>query len=194
MNSIQWILNLAVRALAIGAFLIVAPVLYVTVPFIAVANVHGNYETMMLFTGGYTLLGPFAAAFWTMFILNWMNVHAGQKTYSLGKNIGIMFAAGVGSVLAEAALVLVQCFTQVFGSRMYASDMFNHFYIVAPFAVFAPVLVSVYRRRQREKRDAEYIESDRFMKQYAIDVQRHTDKQVQSQREASWLAEIGVRA
>ncbi len=193
MNSIQWILNLAVRAFAIAAFVIVAPVLYVTVPFIAVANVHGNYETMMMFTGGYMLLGPFVAAFWTMFILNWMNIHAGKEKYSLGKNIGIMFAAGVGSVLAEAVLVLVQCFTQVFGSRLYASDMFNHFYVVAPFAVFAPVLVSVYRHRQREKRDAEYIESERFTTQYAIDVQRHADKQEQKQREALWLAEIGVR-
>ena len=76
---------------------------------------------------------------------------------------------------------------------MYASDMFNHFYIVAPFAVFAPVLVSVYRRHQRNKRDAEYIESERFTTQYAIDVQRHADKQEQKQREALWLAEIGVR-
>ena len=105
-----------------------------------------------------------------------------------------MFAAGIGSILAEAALILLQCFTQVFGSHMYASDMFNHFFIAAPFAVFAPVLVSMYRRHQRNKRDAEYIESERFTKQYAIDVQRHEDKQAQSKREALWLAEIGVRS
>lgn len=187
-------MNVVIKAVLIGAFLIVAPVLYVTVPFIAVARVHGDYDTMMLFTGGYMLLGPFAAAFWTMFILNWMNIHAGEKTYSLGKNIGIMFLAGVASAAAELALVLVQCFTQVFGSRLFASDMFNHFYIVAPFAVFAPVLVSVYRRRQRNKRDAENIEYARFTKQYAIDAQRHADKQTQAAKEAIWLQEIGVRA
>ena len=87
MNSIQWILNFAIKAVLIGAFLIVAPVLYVTVPFIAVAKVHGNYDTMMLFTGGYMLLGPFAAAFWTIFILNWMNIHAGEKTYNFGRTL-----------------------------------------------------------------------------------------------------------
>ena len=138
-----------VHVVALG-FMALAPLLYLTVPFILIAlSPNGNFGVLALI---YMALGPFAASFWmiiTRMISRYRRLTADGTPYQRSLE-GVVAACGwmvVGFLGSLAAEVL---FLYVFrvprgGNRL----GWAWWFAVAPFVTFAPVLLGwLWRRLQ----------------------------------------------
>jgi len=138
-------------------FVAAAPLLYVTVPFAVVVTHPG--ENLWWLAMAYMVLGPLASAFWMLVICHYPTVHAarlagkldtwradqGGLGHTLTKSFGFMFLGIFGSIVSEAI------FCVAFHSLLVPPNAVKYlmFYVMAPFAVFAPVLVTLVVRRRR---------------------------------------------
>lgn len=169
METIKGILGAVARFAAINIavilFVVAAPLLYVTVPFAVVIAMPG--QNLWWLVMAYMLLGPLASAFWMLVICHYPTVHkarlAGKLSSwrqdqgglgrTLTKSFGFMFLGIFGTIVSEA----IFCVT--FHSLLVPPNAVSYlvFFVMAPFAVFAPVLLTfVYRRRKAAARKVEY--------------------------------------
>ena len=127
------------RSILWTIFLLIAPVLYLTVPFILIVLTPNNGVFPML-AFAYMALGPFVSAFWTMIVCmirrhRRMTADGSPYERSLGGVVaafGFMFFGFFGSLAAEVGFVLL--FHGVSKGPLV-------FFSFAPFAVFAPLLL-----------------------------------------------------
>ena len=128
-------------------FLLLAPLLYWTIPFAFVAvDPNSDFGTLAF---AYMALGPFVSAFWTMIICmlrRYRRMTSDGRPYerSLGgvaAAFGFMLFGFFGSLAAE----LLFCF--LFGVPTYTSDVavnaahWNLWFAGAGFAVFSPIIL-----------------------------------------------------
>ena len=135
------------RSILIFLFLLFAPLLYWTIPFIFVA-VDPNSDFRML-AFAYMALGPFVAAFWTMIVCmmrRYRRMTSDGRPYE--RSLGGV-AAAVGFMLfgffVSLAAELLFCFRS--GVPTYTSDVavnaaqWNSWFGGAGIAVFSPLIV-----------------------------------------------------
>jgi len=205
METIKGLFKFAVDVILIHIAVIViglaAPVLFTVVPFVVIAKNPG--ADLSMFSTAYLMAGPFVSAFWMIIMCH---LPLAMKAYRVGKldeykaekggvrgvlkAIGFMVLGFIGTVIAEGVLLVVT-------NSVHTQAEYVRFFMVAPFAVFAPVLILLavrYLRSKREDAFDDQIEAARFARQYEIDVKRHAEKQATAAKEAQWLSEIGIRA
>jgi len=133
------------------------PLFYTVLPFYVIFTC--SHQVVAMFTEAYTLLGPLACAFWMLVICHYPSIHkarlegkaatwrqdAGGLGHTLPKSFGFMFLGIFGSIVSEAI------FCVAFHSLLVPPNAVKYlmFYVMAPFAVFAPVLVTLVVRRRR---------------------------------------------
>jgi hypothetical protein len=141
-----------VRCLLSLIFLLLAPLLYSTVPFAFIALDPNSDFCMLAFA--YLVLGPFASAFWTMMVGVFPAVYQAQKegrTYEAAwgdhaKAVAFMLLGFFGSVTAELL------FCRMFRVPTYTSDVsvnatnWNLWFGGAGIAVFLPVMLLIASR------------------------------------------------
>lgn len=102
----------------------------------------------------YLFVGPFASAIWMVFICHWHSVRQWQRSGKLdiwrkdhggmictvGKSIWFMISGFVGSAVAEGVLTYTAHRMSIIPGHLML------FFAVAPFAVFAPVLLVLLSR------------------------------------------------
>lgn len=97
------------RCLLAAAFLLLAPLLYATVPYVCIwADPNSDFSILAL---AYMALGPFACAFWTMMVGVIPHVYRAQKEGRVFqanhlKGFGLLFLGFFGSLGAEILFVL----------------------------------------------------------------------------------------
>lgn len=162
---VKWVLMQALLLIGIVLFGLSAPLLFtVGMEWL----VWKNYD-LSTWNVAYFFAGPFACAVWMVFIcyladpkywramrrqrsgeiLHWQEDYGGNFYSTVGRAIWFMVAGFVGSILAEALLA-----TEVI--RMLPDNLSVHtnamiFYAIAPFFVFAPVLVALLSRWIRQR-------------------------------------------
>jgi hypothetical protein len=140
-------------------FLLIAPLLYWTIPFIFVAIDPQSDFHMLAFA--YMALGPFVSTFWTMIVCmmrRYRRMTADGRPYEprlsgVAAAFGFMLLGFFVSLAAE----LLFCF--LFGVPTYTSDVavnashWNLWFAGAGFAVFSPIiLLTVWRLIRRAAR------------------------------------------
>lgn len=197
METIKGIFKFALDLILIHIAVIViglaAPVLFVVVPFVVIAMNPG--ADLSMFSTAYLLVGPLAAAFWMIILCHLplairayrvgrLDEYKAKKGGTRGvlKGIGFMIL-GFGCSFAAEVVLLV-----LFGS-VHTQAEYVRFFMLAPFAVFAPVLVLLvvrFLRYRREDAADDHYESLRYAKQYVVDVNRHEARQ-RIAVEGNWL-------
>ena len=144
MDILKWVVKQILIQLAILSGLLVAPVIYLTVPFILIAlNPNGNWHVLALI---YILFGPFAASAW-MIITRMVSRHrrltADGTPYKRSLE-GILVACGwmvvgfIGSAIAE--FIFLIAFYAIFG-KVSSTGGWLLWFAIAPFATFSPVIL-----------------------------------------------------
>jgi hypothetical protein len=135
------------RSLLWFVFLLIAPLLYWTVPFAFIA-VHPNSDFRML-VFAYMALGPFVSAFWTMIVCmvrRYRRMTSDGRPYqrSLG-GVAAAFGFMLFGFFVSLAAELLFCFR--FGVPTYTSDLgvnaaqWNLWFAGAGIAVFSPLIL-----------------------------------------------------
>ncbi len=134
------IARFVVIEIAAICFLIAAPALMLVVPFVLIAHGHGNDLGILAFF--YMAAGPFVSAVWTAFLMNLRRVRrGGYKPFTWRAQVvsgGWMLIGFFGTVAAEVAFNLA--FHAVSKSPVV-------YFALAPFAVFAPLVLVWARNR-----------------------------------------------
>lgn len=164
MEAIKSFVNFIVRLIVINIVLILffgsAPLLYVAVPFWYLFHPSPYFGSHDMATV-VMLTGPFACGFWMTVICHWHTVRKAQRegrldrwreteggmVSTVGKSIGFMVMGWIGSAVTETIFsILARPLLRTMTGRM-------EFFALAPFAVFAPVLLVWLRRRIKNDRD-----------------------------------------
>jgi hypothetical protein len=158
-----YIARMIVLNIVLILFFASAPFLYVTVPFWFVLA-HPDRNPADLATL-YMLTGPFACGFWMTVICHWHTVRKAQREGKLahwrdseggmfctvGKSIVFMVMGWFGSALAELV------FSVAFRPLLWTFTGRLAFFAMAPFAVFAPMWITLLRRWTRGRKQGDYI-------------------------------------
>jgi hypothetical protein len=168
MEILRSLFRSIVRLVAINIALILfftsAPLLYVTVPFWVILT-HKNDAAVADTVTVYLVCAPFVCGFWMTVICHWQTVRLAQaqgrvKNWrdseggmfcTVGKSIGFMVMGWFGSALAEFA------FCGAAGNLLHSTTGRLEFFAMAPFAVFAPVILLLLRRWMRGRKQGDYI-------------------------------------
>ena len=148
---VKWALTQVLLFLGVILFGLSAPLLF-TVGALWLAWRYPDYASMWAVI--YLFAGPFACAIWMVFICHWHSVRQWQRSGKLdswredhggmictvGKSIWFMISGFLGSVLAEGVLTYTAHRMSVIPGHLML------FFAVAPFAVFAPVLLVLLSR------------------------------------------------
>jgi hypothetical protein len=166
MEILKSLFRSIVRLVAINIALILffgsAPLLYVTVPLWFLLTNHRDPADMFTI---YMLTGPFACGFWMTVICHWQTVRLAQAQgrvnnwreseggmfCTVGKSIGWMVMGWFGSALAEFL------FCAAAGNLLHTVTGRLEFFVMAPFAVFAPVWLVLLRRWMRGRKRKDFI-------------------------------------
>ena len=141
MEFLRAVARFVICQIAILCFVIAAPALMLVVPFVLIAHGHGSDLGMLAFF--YMAAGPFVSAVWTAFFMSLRRV---LRTTTFGNrtaydsfsfrtqaiSCGWMLYGFFGTLVAEVAFVIL--FHGVGRSPAV-------FFAVAPFVVFAPLLL-----------------------------------------------------
>jgi hypothetical protein len=156
---LKWALTQVLLLLGILIFGLSAPVLF-TVGAMWLAWRYPQYASTWAVV--YLLVGPLACAIWMVFICHWHTVRRARKEERLrtwrrdeggyirtvGKSFCFMIAGFFGSALAESVLTYTAHRVSLIPKHLML------FCVVAPFAVFAPVLLVLLSRWVRRDKSA----------------------------------------
>jgi hypothetical protein len=159
--------------LALILFVVAAPVIYLTVPFaVVIANPASNLWWLV---AAYMVSGPVASAFGMILICHWSSFHTarlsgktitewraanGGMRRTVWKAIGFMCLGLVGTVISETIFCIVFHFLIVPPNAV----SYLVFFAMAPFAVYAPVILTVVIRRRRTA--AENLQAAQWRAEY----------------------------
>ena len=155
---VVWVVKEVLFLLGLIVFGLSAPLLFtVGMEILALSG-----ADMRIWAPIYFLLGPLACAIWMVFICHWHSVRQWQRAGKLdswredhgglfctvGKSIWFMFSGLLGSVAAE--VIFCYGFGQVFPHRLNPNYLgpvdAGLTFAIAPFFVFAPVLLVLLSR------------------------------------------------
>jgi hypothetical protein len=156
---LKWALTQVLLLLGILIFGLSAPVLF-TVGAMWLAWRYPQYASTWAVV--YLFVGPLACAIWMVFICHWHTVRRARKEGRLrtwrqdeggyirtvGKSFCFMIAGFFGSALAESVLTYTAHRVSLIPKHLML------FFVVAPFAVFAPVLLVLLSRWVRRDKSA----------------------------------------
>src|SRR5271157_4084477 len=139
------------------------PLFYTVLPFYVIFTC--SHQVVAMFTEAYTLLGPLACAFWMLVICHYPSIHkarlegkaatwrqdAGGLGHTLPKSFGFMFLGIFGAAISEYIGVKVLTAFCIAG-QVQGIGRLIAFFVFMPFAVFAPVLLTLLLRRMRKNR------------------------------------------
>jgi hypothetical protein len=153
---VKWVLMRALVLLAFLMFGLSAPLLF-TVGAEWLAWRYPQYASM--WAVAYMFLGPFACMFWMILICHWQTIQRARRAgrlrtwredeggyiRTMGKSFCFMILGFLGSALAEGALIYAAHRMSLIPGHLML------FFAVAPFAVFAPVLLVLLSRYIRRE-------------------------------------------
>lgn len=163
MEILKSIVGFFVRMILLNIVLILfflsAPLLYLIVPFWFLATHSRDLDVANMVTV-YLLCAPFVCAFWMQIVCHWQTVQkaraAGVRDWreaeggfgrTLGKSLGFWFMGFFGTIVSEIV------FCHFMGYLLHRTAGRLEFFALAPFAVFAPVLMVFLYRWNHERRE-----------------------------------------
>ena len=140
-------------------FFLSAPLLYLVVPFWFLATHSRDLDVANMVTV-YLLCAPFVCAFWMQIVCYWRTVQKarlagisdwreaeGGMGHTMAKSFGFWFMGFFGTIASEIV------FCHYAGHLLHTTTGRLEFFAMAPFAVFAPVLMVWLYRWNHERRE-----------------------------------------